>query len=658
MDRFDRVLHDVFGFTGFRPFQETIITNVLEGKNTLAILPTGFGKSLTYQVPAYLLNGLTVIFSPLIALMKDQVDKLNNIYKIPSVALHSYFLKEDEEGYCKAITDIKDGRVKIVFIAPEKLDNEDVMNAIESQIISLIVIDEAHCVSEWGHDFRPYYRQIIKFVHKHSNSRVLALTATAPPMVEKDIISQLSGKSDIIRASSYRDNLELHLIKVSGDIEKYTALSNIVPRLEGTGIIYVGTREEAARVSAFMKYIGISSNYYHGGLEDMRTEIQDGFMSDEWKVTAATNALGMGIDKANIRFIIHFRFPSSLELYYQEIGRAGRDGFLSKCILLYDMDDIKLQRYFIDQARPSKEKYDYVLGAMEGKRIVDIELITGMSNTEVKNILMNLQDMGIVEKRKDRYCRISDRAPDFSFYDAIRQQRIDTLNKMLEYSNYQGCLMNFICRYLGDTNEIRCGMCTNCRNIRYERYLADKTMATEFSESWIPIIEPGGAHRGGFALAIYGGSKIGETVSLYKYDKKMPYPSWIVEKAVDIIKNRYGDIDIIIAIPSTLSGNIVEAFAMEVAGLIGILYSEILKKQRTTLPQKAMQNRVQKRRNVKDSFTLTQADYAIENKNVLIIDDIYDSGWTLREASKTINKAKPANIFVFTITRTRHSDDI
>lgn len=653
----DKILREIFNLQSFRPYQKEIIENILNGKNTLAILPTGFGKSLTYQLPAYMLNGMTVVFSPLIALMKDQVDKLNNIYKIPSVALHSYLLKEDEDAYHNAIIDISEGTYKIIFIAPEKLDNEDVMNAIETQKISLIVIDEAHCISEWGHDFRPHYRQIIRFVERHKEAKILALTATAPLHVEKDIIQQLSDRCEIVRSGSQRKNLELHLIRVSGEMEKYTALSNIVPRLEGTGIIYVGTREEAARVCEFMRYIGISSNYYHGGLEEMRTEIQEGFMNDLWKVTVATNALGMGIDKASIRFIIHFRFPSSLELYYQEIGRAGRDGLISKCILLYDMDDVKLQKFFIEQAKPSPEKYSEVINVLDGKRLIDIELATGLGNREITNILVNLQDMGIVERRKDRYYRISDKEPDFTFYEAIKKQRLDSINRMLEYSSYQGCLMDYICGYLGDNKKIKCGKCTNCRSIRYDKYLHDKSKASEFAEVWIPVIEPGGRHKGGFSLAIHGGTEIGETVSLYKYEKRKPYPSWIAEKSAGIIKNRFERIDIITSIPSTLSGNIVEKFASETAKHAGIHYLQLLKKQRDSKPQKAMKNRAQKKINVKDLFTI-RTGVDIEGKNILIIDDIYDSGWTLREASRVINTENPANIYVFTITKTRHSDDI
>jgi ATP-dependent DNA helicase RecQ len=664
----ERILRERFGFDGFREGQYEAVEALMSHGALLAVFPTGYGKSLLYQFPAAILPGITVVFSPLIALMKDQRDRLANDFGMPTVALH-WLMGEREGAFDAAIAGIRGGRYKIVFVAPERLDDLKAMESILSQRISLIVVDEAHCISQWGHDFRPHYRRIIDFVRRCPDALVLGLTATAPPQVVDDVCSQLGRDCAVHRMPSSRPNLKLHNVRLSGDAEKCSAIVHLVRRLEGSGVVYVGTHEECEKVSGFLNHVGIRSEYYHGKLREFRHEIQDGFMQNKWKVTVATNALGMGIDKPDIRFIIHYRFPSDIESYYQEIGRAGRDGKTSHCVLLFDEADVDLQEYFIESACPARYKIQNVLDVLDPDKGVnrrEVERRCGYQSTETMNILAILDDCGAVERTdaaaRTAYRRLMDDVPDnaLDFHVRLREARRAALDRMMEYGVTAECLMQHLCRYLGDAETSPCGRCTSCKQYTYEDYVCEAADAEAYIEDWNPILPPAGAsHQGGFALEYHKRTFVGEIVSACKYAGAGPIPEHLVESAAAAIERRFAGIEftVVASIPSTSGNALVEDFARRLAVQLGAQWRPLLANARGRKLQKDMLNKAQKEANIKGAFGAQGTLGAGES--ILLVDDIFDTGWTLREAAKTLRKAhNPGRINVFTLTKTRHADDL
>ena len=339
------ILKDTFGYDTFRPFQHDVIQNVLARRDTLAIMPTGGGKSLCYQIPALMLAGLTVVVSPLIALMKDQVEQLR-AYGVPALFLNSTL---SPDVYQENMASVRRGNVKLLYVAPETLLTPRIFTLLDSLQVDLLTIDEAHCISEWGHDFRPEYRQLVNVRRRYPKAVCLALTATATPRVRSDIKSTLGfSQSNEFIASFNRENLYLEVIP------KYDPPKQTLRFLERfkdqSGIIYCFSRKQVDEIAAYLVQNGYSARPYHAGLEDAeRKANQEAFIRDDAQIIVATIAFGMGINKPNVRFILHYDLPKSIEGYYQEIGRAGRDGLPAHCLLLYSYSDVAKLRYFISQ---------------------------------------------------------------------------------------------------------------------------------------------------------------------------------------------------------------------------------------------------------------------------------------------------------------------
>jgi len=470
------LLRERFGFSDFRPAQKQVIDHVMAGDSVIAVMPTGSGKSLCYQLPALALPGLTLVVSPLISLMKDQVDQMSRL-GVPATVINSTVSRDLQRTRLRQILA---GQIKILYIAPERLQNEQFRHALNAAHISLFAVDEAHCVSLWGHDFRPDYLKLKEFARETKAERILALTATATPVVRKDIARQLGiDRAAQIVHGFDRPNLYLEVAHLSSAAEKVRTILPLA-RSERLGIVYAGTRRNVDEISAQLKRSGIESLSYHAGLPpEARKEVQDRFMKADQCVIVATNAFGMGIDRREVRFVIHSDIPSSLEAYYQEIGRAGRDGQAAKCVLLFNYADKWIPEFLIDSNHPAPGVLRYVFGKLcrTSSTIVVGDAWKKVSDRRDPHFIASialLQRAGYLEKvqsfegRGVRILKPDDpdlKGLDFHELAARRSFEYRKLDVMLNYaSRYRKhCYRSFVLRYFGEWIANRdCGNCSRC----------------------------------------------------------------------------------------------------------------------------------------------------------------------------------------------------
>ncbi len=353
------VLQARFGYGAFRPGQERAIESVLAGRDTLVVLPTGGGKSLCYQVPALVTRGLTVVVSPLISLMKDQVDALER-RGIPAAFINSTLSSAEVSD---RMVQAQRGELRMLYVAPERFDAGATAERLKAIGVTLLAIDEAHCISEWGHDFRPSYRRVGEVRQRLGNPTTIALTATATPLVRDDIARILDLKDPAVIVTGFdRPNLSYGVIAAKGDREKdAVVVSQLRELTDGSGIVYASTRKTVERLAQYLDDQGIPASAYHAGLDDdRRRRVQDQFMGERIRVIVATNSFGMGVDKSNVRLVIHYAMPGTLEAYYQEAGRAGRDGMHSRCVLLHAFPDRFTHEFFIKSALPDRQLIEAV----------------------------------------------------------------------------------------------------------------------------------------------------------------------------------------------------------------------------------------------------------------------------------------------------------
>lgn len=660
-------LKQTFGLERFYDDQWETIDRILKGERVLLIEKTGFGKSLCFQYPATVFQGTTVIFSPLIALMRDQVKKLNTL----GIAAKCINSEQTPEENTQIIEDAKSGKVKILYIAPERQENSEWIEATRQMNLSMVVIDEAHCISVWGHDFRPAFRRIINLVKLlPTGLPVLATTATATKKVETDVASQIGGNISVLRGNLLRENFKLYVVKVTSEDEKLIWLGQNLEKLEGTGILYTGTRVDTEIYSKWFEHLKFSSIGYNAGLDtNSRIAIENGLMSNKWKCVISTNALGMGIDKPDIRFIIHTQIPQSPIHYYQEIGRAGRDGKPSNIILFYNPEDKKLPEAFIEGGRPSILKYEKVINAIRNEQLGERELMrkTNLKQTQIRVIKSDLVEQGIIREvtvGRSKLFEYITNAPELNtkVFEELRNTKKADLEQMIQYVETSQSRMKFLCDFLGDSTTYNFTNCDNTGLNKMTLHPNDEWMQKlqDFREDYFPNLEVearGSNIVNGVAASYFGVSNVGAALHRSKYNTKEDFPDFLLKLFLKAYRKKFGQekFDFIVYVPPTSSGDLVKNFATKLSQVLKFPITHDLVKTRQTKEQKVFENGYLKSDNVSGAFSFNNPG-VLAGKSILLVDDIFDSGATIKELGKLFTNFGVIKIAPMVIARTVGGD--
>lgn len=474
-------LEEHFGFTEFRGGQEPVVSALLAGRDALVVMPTGGGKSLCYQLPSLVMDGVTIVVSPLIALMKDQVDGLHR-RGIPATMINSTLSPGEQQD---RIRQLKEGAFQLVYVAPERFRHRSFTEALRQVDIALFAVDEAHCLSQWGHDFRPDYLRLKETVASLGHPQTAAFTATATPPVRADILEHLSLRDPYVTVSGFeRPNLALSVTQVAGNREKYERLESVVKE-HRTGIVYCATRKKVVEVQESLASQGVRVIAYHGGMDDRDRELaQNAFLERTKDVVVATNAFGMGIDRPDLRFVVHFETPGSIEAYYQEAGRAGRDGEPSVCELLFNYADTRTQEFFLEGSNPGYETISDVyrtlrLLADENHEVTMpirelADTVGAKNDMGVGSALSTLVRAGYLERfdvpgertRGTRLLRpeIPAEALELDRAALAEKERRDRekLDAMVRFAYGEDCRQRWILDYFGEKDAAECGSCDHC----------------------------------------------------------------------------------------------------------------------------------------------------------------------------------------------------
>jgi len=663
----EQILQKTFKLAKFYDEQWMAIDKILKGEKVLLIEKTGFGKSLCFQFPGVVFKGTTVIFSPLIALMRDQVKKLSAL----GIAAKCINSEQEPEENAQVISEAIQGKIKILYIAPERQENNEWIEATREINLSMVVVDEAHCISVWGHDFRPAFKRIINLVKLLPEGLpVLATTATATRRVQEDIARQIGNNITLIRGNLMRDNFKLFVVKVNSEDEKLIWLGENLNSLPGSGILYTGTRVDTEIYSKWFEHLKISSTAYNAGLDsDSRIEIENGLMENKWKCIISTNALGMGIDKPDIRFIVHTQIPQSPIHYYQEIGRAGRDSQPAHIILFYNSGDKKLPEAFIEGGRPSLKKYQMVIDAAKSELLGEKELMmkTNLKQTQIRVIKADLTEQGIIREvmigRSKKFEFVPNSQPlNTKLFEELRNAKLKDLDSMIAYVETANSRMKFLCDFLGDNSNHNF---TNCDNTGEKKITVSLTpewtkKLQDFRENYFPELDVQGKGSNivnGVAASYYGVSNVGAAIHRSKYEKGGDFPDFLLKLVLKAYRKKFGQekFDLVVYVPPTLSADLVKNFAEKLSLVLKFPISHNLQKGRQTKEQKTFENGYLKKDNVSGAFFFSNTN-DIQGKSILLVDDIYDSGATVKEIGIFLTNLGASKIAPIVIARTVGGD--
>jgi len=468
-----KICRDKYHFDQFRPGQKEALEAVLHGRDTLAVLPTGSGKSAIYQLAGLMIPGPTVIVSPLIALQRDQAQGIAQAELAGAAVLNSLQPAAERE---QTLADLEDQELEFLLLAPEQLASVETLSRIKQAKPSLFVVDEAHCISEWGHDFRPEYLRLGAAIEALGHPRTLALTATASAEVRREICERLNLRDpEIIVAGFDRPNIHLSVRGLTGERLKLEVLQQLLPELPRPGIVYAGTRRHAEDVAAALVASGVSAAAYHAGLKrDARHERQARFMEGGLEVIVATSAFGMGIDKPDVRFVVHYDVSDSLDSYYQEVGRAGRDGRPARAVLFYSDRDLNLQRFFAGSGKLEEAELERVVEFVSSQpkpvTTKHIAQALQLSSSKLGRALTRLEDHGAVQRLSSGKVRVLQRLADLATsisaaavdQEQRRAQNRARVEAMSAYARLRTCRRQYLLDYFGEELDPPCSGCDNC----------------------------------------------------------------------------------------------------------------------------------------------------------------------------------------------------
>lgn len=662
----------------FREGQEEAINNVLQGKRILVVQKTGWGKSLVYFLATKIIrmntNRMTLIISPLLALMNNQIESANKL-GLSVKTLNS----ENEEEWNFIFEEINQNKVDALIISPERLANDDFKKMLIKQLsvnIGLFVVDEAHCISDWGHDFRPDYRRIIDVVKVLPiNIPILATTATANNRVVDDIKVQLGNDIIISRGSLIRESISMQVIKLASKEERLAWLSNNINIIPGTGVIYCLTVRDCELVEKWLKSNKISCESYYAAVEkEKKKEIIDKFMNNKIKVLIATVAFGMGFDKGDISFVIHFQKPGNIVAYYQQMGRAGRAIKKAYAILFCGNEDDVISNYFIDSAFPTEETMNEVINLVmknQGLRLSDFEKSINMKPSKIKACIKYLLVNGDIYKDGSLYYKTPKIwKADLKKSSEITMIRKKELGQMNEFVNTSECYMKYIADALDDVNAKPCGHCTNCLNrnifntsvtledvIKVQKFIKSDFYIIEPRKKWpigVKILEKNAIAidrqcEVGRVLCNYGDVGWGKYVMECKYQKKV-FDEHLVEATVELLKDFVieNNIEWVTNISSLKRPELVKNFAMKVAENLKLPYQDSIIKTVDNRCQKELNTSYLQFKNAYDSFEVSN----VLDGNVLLIDDMVDSRWTFTVCGYKLRSKGCGKVYTFALANT------
>lgn len=683
---YSQVLRQVFGpKADFRDGQDVAIERVLQKKRVLVVQKTGWGKSLVYFLATKILrergDGVTLIISPLLSLTRNQIDSTEK-YGIVADCINSQINKTVGEREL-VIDRCNNGQCDVLFITPEQLQKETFIELLSRLKVGLFVVDEAHCISDWGHDFRPDYRRIHQLLRiLPQGIAVLATTATANDRVISDIVKQL-GECEVVRGKLQRESLHLHKLYLPTAEEKYSWIAKNIKNFQGSGIIYATTIKECERLAIWLRHNAIDASAYHSDLsEDVKIELENKLINNELKVLVSTIALGMGYDKEDISFVIHYYTPKSVVEHYQQIGRAGRGIDQAVCVLLYGgEEENRINEFFIYNSFPKEEYINDVLNFLSRNDEVKKSTLEKMMNIKpstLDKILKLLMIEGFITKdSKFNYSRTLKRyVSQRDYYNSVIEQKVSDYQELLKFQETNDCQMEYLTKALDDPGSQRCGICSTCLGDAWN--LTDDNLGNddilnvhEFFEKNFILIEPRvkssitnknltTKHEEGLALSYYH-EQLGQEARQGKYVDGH-FSDLLVKASADKLKRFlrdkgiYANDLVIIPIPSNRRPQLLPEFAQRLANALQCKYEHILAKKPNEPEQKSLLNSRHQEQNVRDYLFINNVK-DLQNQHILLVDDFVDSRWTFSVATELLGETYD-NIIVtpFALANTSGSD--